>query len=208
MKGIHNWIDFRGKTGIYLIHNKINNKDYVGSSLDIATRLSHHFDKLKRSCGNHDLWSDIQYFKKKNFECKILEETTKNNLKYAEQKWIKKLNPEYNKKNADDNLFRLGKTYSDYSLKHLRETHTTDDYRAYMSKIKTAEKGISVIMTTSEKENIRFDSYTQAYEHLAKHYGLKGKKCSVVSHIRECCDGKRKKCCGCTFERVETIRKE
>ena len=77
-----------------------------------------------------------------------------------------------------------------------------------MSKIKTAEKGISVIMTTSEKENIRFDSYTQAYEHLAKHYRLKGKKCSVVSHIRECCDGKRKKCCGCTFERVETIRKE
>ena len=208
MKGIHNWIDFRGKTGIYLIHNKINNKDYVGSSLDIATRLSHHFGNLKRSCGNHDLWSDIQYFKKKNFECKILEETTKNNLKYAEQKWIEKLNPEYNKKNANDNLFRPGKTYSDYSLKHLRETHTTDEYRAYVSKIKTSEKGISVIMTTPEKENIRFDSYTQAYEYLVKHYELKGKKCSVVGHIRECCDGKRKKCCGCTFERVETIRKE
>ena len=48
MKGIHDWIDFRGKTGVYLIHNKINNKDYVGSSLDIATRLSHHFGKLKK----------------------------------------------------------------------------------------------------------------------------------------------------------------
>ena len=72
MKGIHNWIDFRGKTGIYLIHNKINNKDYVGSSLDIATRLSHHFGKLKRSCGNHDLWSDIQYFKYNISKRKIL----------------------------------------------------------------------------------------------------------------------------------------
>ena len=77
-----------------------------------------------------------------------------------------------------------------------------------MSKIKTAEKGVSVIMTTPEKENIRFDSYTQAYEYLMKHYDLKGKRCSVISHIKECCDGKRKKCCGCTFERVETIRKE
>ena len=205
MKGIHDWIDFRGKTGVYLIHNKINNKNYVGSSLDIATRLSHHFGKLKKSCGNHDLWSDIQHFRKHNFKCEILEETTKNNLKYAEQRWIQKLNPEYNKKNADNNLFRLGKTYSEYSKQHMKQTHRTDEYRAYMSKIKTAEKGVAVTMTTPEGAKVKFSSYTHAYNYLKDHYDLKGKKCSVIGHIRECCDGKRKKCCDCSFERVETI---
>lgn len=205
MKGIHDWIDFRGKTGVYLIHNKINNKNYIGSSLDIATRLSHHFGKLKKSCGNHDLWSDIQHFKEKNFECKILEETTKKNLVYAEQKWIQKLDPEYNKKNADDNLFRPGKNYTEFDLTHLRQVHQSDEYRAYMSKLKTIERGVAVTMTTPEGLEIKFSSYTHAYNYLKKIYGVKGKRCSVISHIRDCCDNKRKKCYGCSFKRVETI---
>ena len=204
MKGIHNWIDFRGKTGVYLIHNKINDKKYVGSSLDIATRLSHHFGKLRKSCGNRNLWKDIQYYKRRNFKCQILEETSKNNLKYAEQKWIQKLDPEYNKRNANNQLFRSGKTYEIYDLKHLRKSHQTDEYRAYMSNIKTIEKGVAVTMTTPEGKHIKFKSYTHAYNYLVNNYNLKGKKCSVISHIKECCDGKRKKCCGCSFERVET----
>lgn len=204
MKGIHKWIDFRGKTGVYLIHNKTNNKKYVGSSLDIATRLSHHFGKLWKSCGNYNLYKEIRYYGLKNFECKILEETTKNNLKYTEQKWINRLNPEYNKCNVDG-YFREGETYTEYSKELTKKAHQTDEYRAYMSKIKTIEKGVKVTMTTPEGIKIKFSSYTHACEYLKTHYNVKGKKCSVIGHIRECCDGKRKKCCGCTFERVETI---
>lgn len=204
MKGIQKWIDFRGKTGVYLIRNKINNKRYVGSSLDIATRLSHHFGKLWKSCGNYDLYKEIRYYGKNSFECKILEETTKNNLLYTEQKWINKLNPEYNKKDTNSH-FRCGKTYAEYLKQINKEKHQTDEYRAYMSKLKTKEKGIKVTMTTPEGKKIKFSSYTHAYRYLVKHYGITGKKCSVISHIRECCEGKRKKCCGCTFERVETI---
>lgn len=205
MKGIHKWIDFKGKTGVYLIRNKINNKCYVGSSLDIATRLSHHFGKLWKSCGNYDLHKEIRYYGKKNFECKILEETTKNNLLYIEQKWINKLDPEYNKKDSINNRFRNGKTYTEYLKQRNKETHQTAEYRAYMSKLKTKEKGVKVTMTTPEGKKIKFNSYTHAYEYLIKHYNITGKRCSVISHIRECCEGKRKKCCGCTFERVETI---
>ena len=209
MKGIHSWINFRGKTGVYLIRNKVNSKKYVGSSLDIATRLSHHFGKLSKSCGNHTLWKEIQHYGRKNFDCEILEETTKNNLLYAEQKWIKKLNPEYNKMNACGKHSLLeGKSITVYSKQRLLETHTTDEYRAYMSKIKTVEKGVKVTMTNRKNQKIKFSSYTHAYNYLVKNYNIKAKRCSVISHIRECCEGKRKVCYGCSFERVETIRKE
>lgn len=204
MKGIHKWIDFRGKTGVYLIRNKVNNKRYIGSSLDIATRLSHHFGKLRKSCGNHDLYKDICHYGRKNFDFEILEEVTKNNLLYTEQKWIEKLNPEYNKSHTTGGLLE-GKSISEYYKQKLLESHRTDEYRAYMSKIKTIEKGVKVTMINREGQTLKFSSYTHAYNYLVENYNVTGKRCSIISHIKDCCDNKRKKCYGCSFKRVETI---
>lgn len=38
----------RKKIGIYCIQNKLNNKQYIGSSADISKRLKEHFRKLRK----------------------------------------------------------------------------------------------------------------------------------------------------------------
>lgn len=54
--------------GVYMITNKINGKRYVGSSIDITSRLSLHFNRECKKYPHHPLYKDIIKYGRDNFE--------------------------------------------------------------------------------------------------------------------------------------------
>lgn len=85
--------------GIYCLKNNINNKVYVGQSVDILRRKKDHINRLRNN--RHDN-KYLQYswgkYKENNFDFFILEECSKENLDEKEKYWINKLksnNPEF-----------------------------------------------------------------------------------------------------------------
>jgi hypothetical protein len=81
---------FRKTGGIYIIYNTINGKVYVGSSVDLRGRKSHHIGALKRGVhGNKHLQSAWRKYGEDAFSFRVLEEVVDNkSLVEIEQQWI------------------------------------------------------------------------------------------------------------------------
>ena len=76
-------------TGIYYIINKINNKRYIGSSVDVQKRLSTHFSRLRNN--NHPnkyLQSAVIKYGLDCFEGRLIEECSAEDLLIIEQDHI------------------------------------------------------------------------------------------------------------------------
>lgn len=77
--------------GIYKITNKVNNKIYIGSSINIEYRFYEHKIKLKSNSHiNKHLQSTYNKYGKDNFSFEILKITSKEILRRAEQFYINK----------------------------------------------------------------------------------------------------------------------
>lgn len=84
-----------GVSGIYVITNTINGRQYIGRSSDIRRRLWEH--KSKHSRINYGLYKAIQKHGIKNFTVSILDVTLNPSLlPNMESFWIDKLKPRYN----------------------------------------------------------------------------------------------------------------
>lgn len=79
--------------GIYIIKNLINNKIYVGQSIDIKRRFYTHKYKLN-SCKHPNKYLQEEWIKygKENFVFEIVEKCNKELLKEKEKYWIKHYN--------------------------------------------------------------------------------------------------------------------
>lgn len=79
-------------TGIYKITNKINNKIYIGSSVDIDKRWKQHIRELKKNKHiNKHLQSAWNKYGENNFKFQIVELIQDvDELQFYEQKWINK----------------------------------------------------------------------------------------------------------------------
>ena len=78
-------------SGIYVIKNKINEKIYIGSSVNIKQRISAHKSLLKRNNHwNDHLQSSWDLYGEENFDFSILEETKKDELILLEREqfWV------------------------------------------------------------------------------------------------------------------------
>ena len=85
-------------SGVYMIKNILNNKYYIGSSLNIRRRLQCHSSRLNRSTHNNlHLQSAFNKYGRKAFVFSILEtcEPIIDTLTFLEQKYLD-LKPEYN----------------------------------------------------------------------------------------------------------------
>ena len=114
--------------GIYIIRNKINNKMYVGQSVNIKARWSQHLDALNKNkhCNTH-LQNSWNKYGKVNFEFIIQEECDECNLNKKEKYWIK-----HNE--THDSKYGYNKTYGGEG------GIPTDEVRKKMSINRTGEK--------------------------------------------------------------------
>jgi group I intron endonuclease len=79
--------------GIYLIENKINNKKYVGSSINIKVRLMNHKYYLRKNYhANNYLQNSYNKYGEENFNFKILELCNETELINKENFYIKHYN--------------------------------------------------------------------------------------------------------------------
>lgn len=80
---------FENKPGIYKITNIINNKSYIGSSINISSRIVNHKYKLKS--GNHDnkhLQYSFNKYSINSFKFEVLEYCKKEELLIREQYYV------------------------------------------------------------------------------------------------------------------------
>ena len=116
--------------GIYKITNKINNKCYIGQSVNIEDRLKKHIYKLEN--GNHVntyLQNSWNKYGKENFEFDILyvisdeiidQNEIKNLLDYYEIKYIDEYNSMYNEKGYNIQSGGNSGRHSDVTKEKLR----------------------------------------------------------------------------------------
>lgn len=77
-------------TGIYLITNKVNGMGYVGQSVNIERRIGKLFREAKTL--NAPIYRAIRHFGKDNFDVRILEICSVDELSRCEAKWMTALN--------------------------------------------------------------------------------------------------------------------
>lgn len=87
----------KGKSGIYMLTNKITKKIYIRQSRDLSNRLKFYFNffyiKSKASLTISRPWIKYGF---SNFSFTILEYCEKSDLHTREQFYLEKLNPQYN----------------------------------------------------------------------------------------------------------------
>ena len=88
--------------GIYMIRNKINNKVYIGQTINIDNRWMQHRSRLKcQSHENKHLQSAYDLYGKDAFEYILLEECEENELNDKEKFYIKYYDSYYSGYNQD-----------------------------------------------------------------------------------------------------------
>lgn len=88
----------RSKSGVYMFINNLNNKTYIGSSINLTKRMTSQFYHAKSGIGKSVINRAMYKHKLVNFSLGILE-LCKNDAMTCitlEQKWIDHYNPSYN----------------------------------------------------------------------------------------------------------------
>ena len=87
----------KGKSGIYMITNKLTNDIYIGQSIDISNRFKHYFNlSYIKSKDSFRISRALIKYGYSNFSVTILEYCEKSELLVREQYYFDKLNPQYN----------------------------------------------------------------------------------------------------------------
>jgi group I intron endonuclease len=110
------------KSGVYIIKNKINNKFYIGSSINIKKRFREHLSSLRNNSHHSKyLQNAFNKHKENNFTFEILEECDSEFLILREQYFIDILSPVYNMAKIAGNTLGLKRTED--TKKKLSKSH-------------------------------------------------------------------------------------
>jgi group I intron endonuclease len=156
-------ISFKRVTGIYKITNTINNKSYVGSSVDVYQRGCTYKHLIKRKkLHNKHLQSSIEKYGYDNFKFELLYKCEKDisilDLHELEQDYINKINPEYNKRTIVD---------TNQLLSHSQQT------KDKISKsLKESFKNGSKIINRIQEHNIKVSLFDLEGNHIKDFPGL------------------------------------
>jgi group I intron endonuclease len=87
----------KGKSGIYMLTNKVTNDTYIGQSADISKRFKNYFNlSYIKSKDSFIISRALIKYGYSNFSVTILEYCDKSDLLVREQYYFDKLNPQYN----------------------------------------------------------------------------------------------------------------
>ena len=104
----------KGKSGIYMLTNKLTNDLYIGQSINISNRFKNYFNlSYLKSKYNLKISRALIKYEYYNFSLTILEYCEKSDLLVREQYYFDKLNPQYN-------LLKVAGSSS--NSKHTKET--------------------------------------------------------------------------------------
>lgn len=143
---------------------------YVGSTVDLKQRIRQH--RYKCIEGNNECWLKIYVFMRENggfdnFEFNILEEFTdisKEQLRDEEQKYIKQITPQLNKKNASvtpEELKEYHRKYSkEYKHAHKEQCNQYNKkyYREHKEERREIKRQTDKLYYEKNKEKIKADS--------------------------------------------------
>lgn len=122
-------------TGIYKITNNVNNKVYIGQSVNIASRWKEHLCKPfnpNDSSYNSYFYKAIRKYGIENFSFSIVEQCEKNELNDKEQYWIRFYqscdhNFGYNLTSGGEGLSSCGKYLDQQSVDEIKQLLLTTD---------------------------------------------------------------------------------
>lgn len=155
--------NLRKVTGIYKITNTINNKSYIGSSIDVYQRGCSYRHLIKRKkLHNKHLQASVEKYGYDNFTFELLEKCKEGisifDLHQLEQFYINKLNPEYNKRTIVD---------TNHLLSHSKET------KDKISKsLKDSFKNRSKVINRIQQHNIKVSLFDLNGNHIQDFPGL------------------------------------
>lgn len=203
-----NYNEYRGKAGIYKITNKINNKCYIGQSINLAIRIRAHIRYIKRDSENQVIYRAIRKYGAENFYIEVLtilppHEKLKQNLDLCEKIYIQaydSYNNGYNSTLGGDGGM-LG-------------YHMTEQQKLNKSLAQKGKKKDPMIINHRAKTVYIYDLKTQYYfiasssfdgSEIAKIYGVD----LEPSDIQDCARGARKKSknCVCAYSIEELFIK-
>jgi len=143
----------KGKSGIYMLTNKVTKKIYIGLSTDLSKRFKNYFSlSYLKSKTNLIINRALIKYKYSNFSLTILEYCDKSNLKIREQFYIDKFNPQYNiLKGAGNSL----------NSKHLKKIKIKNNKS--LNRVSVQEKS-TLIESLQTEANIKLMNLTKLKE--------------------------------------------
>ena len=158
----------KGKSGIYMLTNKITKKIYIGLSKDLSKRFKNYFSlSYLKSKANLIINRALIKYKYSNFSLTILEYCDKSDLKFREQFYIEKLNPHYNiLKGAGNSL----------NSKHSENTKTT--HNKSLKRVSIPEKStlIGSLQTEATIKLMNLKKLKESNPLIGKIYNTKSKE--------------------------------
>lgn len=155
-----------GTAGVYLFTNKINGDRYVGSSINLATRLKNGYfgklplvgqRKIEVSIREHGLANfnlDVFLIPSEARDCVEVDKKTLINLVLSlEQMLIMELNPELNE------IKIAGSSPGALSSKNLRNSYLYDEYRKELIYVVKGRKNLANILSCNQNALKRYLAY-------------------------------------------------
>lgn len=141
-------------SGIYQIRNPLNDKVYIGSSIDMVRREKRHFDELLRKCHvNPKLQAAYNKYGIENFVFELVEECPIPDLLIREQHYLDQLDFESNynialvagspmrgRKHSDETRSKLRAARAKNPSSNMKGKKQTDDAKRRMSINTSGEK--------------------------------------------------------------------
>lgn len=170
--------------GIYKIINNVNNKLYIGSSMNIKSRFSKHKSLLKNNKHDNDyLQNSFNKYGIDNFSFEVIEFCEVSELIDKENYYINFYK---------SNNLNLG--YNLATVNEFRRNNYNKEVKIKNSKINLLKNGNftnfkAINLTTNEE--IIFDSLVTAADYLANKNFSKGKLSNIRQKISYCLRGKK-----------------
>ena len=177
-----------GKCGVYLLTCLTNGKRYVGSSVNMGSRIRQHFGKtcIQKYAKINSLYADIRKYGREGFSAECLEFCSPEEKLEAERKWYRRLSPEYNMVEPDECPLRHKSVYeksriscnTPEGIANRLKSHRSDHCRNRCRDVQ--RKRMISCRAIKGSEHFDFESLSEA----ARWLGKEAVMCSVISHIK------------------------
>lgn len=177
------------KMYIYKITNVINNKVYIGQTVDFTRRVAQHKLWARKMYKEYSLYVDMDSYGIHNFTFDIVQECDDLDANAVEKSLIQELKSYEPEIGYNENIGDIGHKFKPHTLKKMSETQVGDKNHMYNMRGNKNSRSKSVVCTTTGEH---FESVMLASEY----YSI------PFSCIARVCRGERKTTGGLAFEYI------